>query len=82
MTKFLECIYKLISSISQLRKIDSKKKKEKKTMNVLPDGFSIVATVMSHKLAKSFILENKMSIRRYQHITFQYLHFHQILKKG
>lgn len=58
------------------------KKKEKKTMNVLPDGFSIVATVMSHKLAKSFILENKMSIRRYQHITFQYLHFHQILKKG
>lgn len=30
MTKFLECIYKLISSISQLRKIGSKKKKERK----------------------------------------------------
>ena len=29
MTKFLECIYKLISSISQLRKIDSEKKKKK-----------------------------------------------------
>ena len=30
------------------------KKKRKKAMNVLPDRFSIVATVMSHKLTKPF----------------------------
>ena len=50
-------------------------------MNPVPDGFLNVATVMSHKLTKSYILENKMSILRCHHITFQYLSFHQILKK-